>query len=106
MTHSQKPQPDRPDVAQVESLADDNKIPPTAEYHPDELVKSKFDSLSIPRTVWIFRRVALVALAVYTGYVCEGFEVSDSHWVAGLGLTRTLPPSSKSVTTSSRMPDS
>ena len=40
------------------------------------LVKSTFDDLSIPRTLWVFRRVILVSLAVYTGYVCEGFEVS------------------------------
>lgn len=39
------------------------------------LVKSRFDELSIPRTLWVFRRVVLVSLAVYTGYVCEGFEV-------------------------------
>lgn len=106
MAHSQKPQSDRPDLAHVESIPDDNKITPTAEYHPDELVKSKFDGLSIPRTVWVFRRVALVALAVYTGYVCEGFEVSDWNSVAELRLTRILSPSSKSVTTSSRMPAS
>jgi SP family general alpha glucoside:H+ symporter-like MFS transporter len=41
------------------------------------LVKSRFDELSIPRTLWVFRRVVLVSLAVYTGYVCEGFEVSQ-----------------------------
>ena len=39
------------------------------------LVKSRYDELSIPRTLWVFRRVLLVTLAVYTGYVCEGFEV-------------------------------
>lgn len=42
------------------------------------LVKSRFDELSIPRTLWVFRRVVLVSLAVYTGYVCEGFEVSKT----------------------------
>jgi len=42
------------------------------------LVKSRYDELSIPRTLWVFKRVVLVSLAVYTGYVCEGFEVSDS----------------------------
>ena len=41
------------------------------------LVKSRFDELSIPRTLWVFKRVVLVSLAVYTGYVCEGFEVSE-----------------------------
>lgn len=42
------------------------------------LVKSRFDELSIPRTLWVFKRVVLVSLAVYTGYVCEGFEVSQT----------------------------
>lgn len=41
------------------------------------LVKSRYDELSIPRTLWVFKRVVLVSLAVYTGYVCEGFEVSQ-----------------------------
>lgn len=44
-------------------------------YESYGLVKSRFDELSIPRTVWVFRRVVLIVLAVYTGYVCEGFEV-------------------------------
>jgi SP family general alpha glucoside:H+ symporter-like MFS transporter len=43
------------------------------------LVKSTFDELSIPRTLWTFKRVILISLAVYTGYVCEGFEVSKNH---------------------------
>lgn len=41
-------------------------------------VKSRWDELSIRRTVWVFRRVILIAIAVYTGYICEGFEVSES----------------------------
>ena len=39
------------------------------------LLKSRWDALSIPRSLWTFRRVALINLAVYTGYMCEGFEV-------------------------------
>lgn len=54
------------------------------------LRKSRFDDLSIPRTIWVFRRTVLVVLSVYTGksplqetnsstdglgYLCEGFEV-------------------------------
>jgi hypothetical protein len=39
------------------------------------LMKSRFDEMSIPKTLWVFRRVVLVTLAVYTGYMCEGFEV-------------------------------
>jgi SP family general alpha glucoside:H+ symporter-like MFS transporter len=41
------------------------------------LLKSRFDEMSIPRTLWVFRRVVLVTLAVYTGYMCEGFEVGS-----------------------------
>lgn len=40
------------------------------------LMKSRFDEMSIPKTLWVFRRIVLVTLAVYTGYMCEGFEVS------------------------------
>ena len=43
--------------------------------HGNGLLKSRFDQLSIPRTLWVFRRAVLVTLAVYTGYMCEGFEV-------------------------------
>ena len=32
-----------------------------------ELKKSRFDDLSIPRTLWVFRKTALVVLSVYTG---------------------------------------
>ena len=42
------------------------------------LLKSRFDDLSLWRTLWVFRRSALITLAVYTGYMCEGFEVSLS----------------------------
>lgn len=51
------------------------------------LLKSSYDELSVPRTVWVFKRVVLVSIAVYTGYVCEGFEVSEmSH------ISTTFPP--------------
>lgn len=45
-------------------------------FERSNLVKSTFDELSIPQTLWAFKRVILISLAVYTGYVCEGFEVS------------------------------
>lgn len=48
----------------------------SATYNGQDLRKSRFDELSIPRTIWVFRRSVLVVLAVYTGYMCEGFEVS------------------------------
>jgi hypothetical protein len=31
------------------------------------LRKSRFDDLSIPRTLWVFRKTVLVVLSVYTG---------------------------------------
>ncbi|KXS96871.1 hypothetical protein AC579_3363 [Pseudocercospora musae] len=40
------------------------------------LLKSRYDELSIPRTLWVFKRVIVVSLAVYTGYLCEGFELN------------------------------
>jgi hypothetical protein len=39
------------------------------------LTKSRFDQLGLWRTLWVFRRAALCCLAVYTGFLCEGFEV-------------------------------
>lgn len=41
------------------------------------LLKSRFDEMSLGKTLWTFRRVVIITLAVYTGYMCEGFEVSD-----------------------------
>ncbi|PTB41803.1 hypothetical protein M441DRAFT_192948 [Trichoderma asperellum CBS 433.97] len=53
------------------------------------LVKSRFDELSIPRTLWVFRRVVLVSLSVYTGYVCEGFELgAGGSVVANAGFIK------------------
>lgn len=56
--------------------ADDIELSKVDGYDSYGLVKSRYDELSIPRTLWVFKRVVLVSLAVYTGYVCEGFEVS------------------------------
>ncbi|KAJ5377257.1 uncharacterized protein N7496_004666 [Penicillium cataractarum] len=55
----------------------------------ENLVKSRFDEMSLGRTVWVFRRVALVSLAVYTGYVCEGFELkAGNSIVANAGFIK------------------
>lgn len=70
------------DVAHLEA------IPPNVDdvkskidgYDSYGLVKSTFDDLSIPKTLWTFRRIILISLAVYTGYVCEGFEVSSNQF--------------------------
>jgi MFS transporter, SP family, general alpha glucoside:H+ symporter len=50
-------------------------VPKIDGYESYGLVKSRFDELSLPRTLWTFKRVVLVVISVYTGYVCEGFEV-------------------------------
>lgn len=66
------------EVAHLETAQENFEDLPTVDgKYPDGLLKSKFDELSIPRTLWVFGRVVLVSLAVYTGYVCEGFEVSN-----------------------------
>jgi SP family general alpha glucoside:H+ symporter-like MFS transporter len=69
--------PEKPEVARLEEpRAGVNDV--TVDGYDDYgLVKSRFDELSILQTVWVFKRVVLVSLAVYTGYVCEGFEVSE-----------------------------
>lgn len=41
-----------------------------------QLRKSRLDELSIPRTLWVFRRAVFFTFCVYTGFLCEGFEVS------------------------------
>lgn len=56
-------------------------------YQSYGLVKSRFDELSLPRTLWVFRRVILVVLSVYTGYVCEGFEVGERFHCEAYRLT-------------------
>ena len=76
---AQTPQPkplEKSVAAHVETMAVRTDIALDSKDHPPELMKSKFDTMSVARTAWVFRRVLLVALAVYTGYVCEGFEVS------------------------------
>ncbi|BEJ17722.1 hypothetical protein CspHIS471_0611230 [Cutaneotrichosporon sp. HIS471] len=40
------------------------------------LMKSPIDHLSIWQTLWIFKRVVIFIILVYTGYVCEGFELN------------------------------
>ena len=47
------------------------------------LMKSRFDELSLPKTLWTFKKVLLIVLSVYTGYMCEGFEVSCNIIVPG-----------------------
>ncbi len=64
------------------------------------LYKSRFDELSIPRTLWVFKRVVLVVSAVYTGYMCEGFEVSFCQSVGWFGAVLAEDHSSVPVVAS------
>ncbi|KAK5053225.1 hypothetical protein LTR84_002199 [Exophiala bonariae] len=67
-------------------------------YESYGLVKSRFDELSIPRTVWVFKRVLLVTLAVYTGYVCEGFELgAGGAIIANAGFIKQFGDGSTGV---------
>lgn len=68
---------EEPDVAHVEGARDDMDDLTTVDGFTDGHRKSRYDDLSITRSLWIFKRVIIVSLAVYTGYVCEGFEVSE-----------------------------
>ena len=58
-------------------------------YESYGLVKSRFDELSLPRTVWLFKWVVLVVLSVYTGYLCEGIEVCLRRLIGINRLTNT-----------------
>jgi SP family general alpha glucoside:H+ symporter-like MFS transporter len=63
----------------VEVATEIDDIAKTDTYDSYGLVKSRWDELSLISTLWTFKRVILVSLAVYTGYICEGFEVSESN---------------------------
>jgi hypothetical protein len=70
---------EKPEETHLEGTgADVDDIIKVDGYDSYGLVKSRYDELSIPQTLWVFKRVVLVSLAVYTGYVCEGFEVSET----------------------------
>ena len=69
---------EKPDVVRFERGGTDiDDVIKVDGYEVYGLVKSRYDELSIFRTLWVFKRVILVSLAVYTGYICEGFEVSE-----------------------------
>jgi hypothetical protein len=84
MTATQKPE----EMHLEHTRVDDIDLAKVNGYDSYGLVKSRFDELSLPRTLWVFKRVVLVSLAVYTGYVCEGFEVIIRHynWLNEHGL--------------------
>jgi hypothetical protein len=73
-------QSERGGVSHLEGMpANMDEITKVDGYDGNGLVKSTFDQLSILQTLWAFKRVILISLAVYTGYVCEGFEVSNNN---------------------------
>ncbi|KAL1889145.1 hypothetical protein Sste5346_009093 [Sporothrix stenoceras] len=84
---------EKPGMAHLEATVGDTKDANAAvkgggdTFIGEELVKSRFDEMSPARTLWVFRRVALVSLAVYTGYVCEGFEVGQGSLNVGQVVT-------------------
>ncbi len=68
--------PEKTGVAHLEGTGMDvDDVAKVDEYSSYGLVKSRFDELSILSTLWVFKRVVLVSLAVYTGYVCEEVRV-------------------------------
>ncbi|KAL1404926.1 hypothetical protein Q8F55_008538 [Vanrija albida] len=53
------------------------------------LLKSRYDDLSIPRTLWVFKRSVFFVLMLYTGYMCEGFELgAGGSIVANAGFIK------------------
>ncbi|KAI5458760.1 hypothetical protein BGZ63DRAFT_432233 [Mariannaea sp. PMI_226] len=81
---------EKPHVERVEGAATEvDDMAKVDAYDSYGLVKSRFDELSIPETLWVFKRVVLVTLAVYTGYVCEGFELgAGGSVVANAGFIK------------------
>lgn len=78
---------EKPTVEHVSGLDEDGfNITKVDGYQGYGHVKSRFDELSIPQTLWVFKRVIIITLAVYTGYVCEGFEVSKGHYPTCIGI--------------------
>lgn len=68
---------EKPGIAHVEeeNAIDDFSQAKVDGYVSYGLAKSRFDNLTIPQTIWTFKRVIIIIISVYTGYICEGFEV-------------------------------
>ena len=47
----------------------------------NDLLKSRFDELSIVQTVWVFRRVAIFAFMIYTLNMLDGWQVGSIYFV-------------------------
>ncbi|ORX37529.1 general substrate transporter [Kockovaella imperatae] len=73
-THNEKDHKDL-EISHVDHVVPQTELGDKAADIGMALSKLRFDELSIPRTIWVFRRSVLVCLAVYTDYVCEGFEL-------------------------------
>ncbi|KAL1893354.1 hypothetical protein Sste5346_006532 [Sporothrix stenoceras] len=66
-------------ISHVEqSVLDDFSLAKVDGYVSYGLAKSRFDNLTIPQTIWTFKRVIIIIISVYTGYICEGFELNSS----------------------------
>ncbi|GIC87477.1 uncharacterized protein Aud_003861 [Aspergillus udagawae] len=70
---------EKPGETLVEATSRDVDGPKVDESISENLAKSRFDNMSVGQTAWVFRRVAFISLAVYTGYVCEGFELKAGN---------------------------
>ena len=70
---------DKPDIEHIESRKPviDDVTGLGHGFDGHGLVKSRFDDMSVTKTVWVFRRAVFFTLCVYTGYMCEGFEVCE-----------------------------
>ena len=100
---------DHQDTAQVE----DKKDYPTIDHLEDShvypadaasLLKSRFDQLSIPRTIWVFRRAALFCFISFTWQMLDGWEVSRHVSIAADSPRSTcLGPSSQTLVSSASL---
>ncbi|TXT04812.1 hypothetical protein VHUM_04080 [Vanrija humicola] len=62
-------------MSDLEKRPADTHLEKVATNHPAELLKSRYDNLSIPKTLVLFKRSVFFVLMLYTGYMCEGFEL-------------------------------
>ena len=68
--HSEK----KDDIAHVDAAIKDDNVLATLEGHA--LSKSRFDELSIPRTLWVFRRTILILRLAFS----FGFPLFFLYW--------------------------
>ena len=59
---------------------------PVKDVGPESLVKSRWDTLGIWQALWTFRTSWFYTMAVYTGYIIDGYEVGS-----GLSCLSLMP---------------